>query len=102
MAQRSQQDLALKELQLNLQRMLEAEQRLSGEWLEGVSEMEDKVLTMKESVSVTVNQLRENLRLIGQYKVRMQTLHVRIAIESKVKDSFEQAKFQERHEILQQ
>jgi len=57
---------------------------------------------MKESVSLTLQQLRENTRLIEQYKIRMKTLKVRIAIEQKVKDSIECAKFEERYRRMEQ
>lgn len=63
--------------------------------------MEEKVLQMKESMNVTLQTLRENTRLIEQYKIRMQTMKIRIAIEQKVKDSFEAAKFQERHQQME-
>lgn len=53
---------------------------------------------MKESMSVTLGQLRENTRLIEQYKIRMRTMKIRIAIEQKVKDSFEAARFKERYD----
>ena len=33
--------------------------------------MEEKVLTMRESMTVTLQQLRENTRMIEQYKVRL-------------------------------
>ena len=51
--------------------MLETEQKISSEWLAGVNTMEEKVLTMRESMTVTLQQLRENTRLIEQYKIRM-------------------------------
>lgn len=73
--------------------MLETEQKISSEWLAGVNLMEEKVLTMRESMQVTLQQLRENTRHIEQYKIRMQTMRIRIAIEQKVKDSYESAKF---------
>ena len=47
--------------------------------------MEEKVLTMRETMTVTLQQLRENTRLVEQYKIRMQTLKIRTAIENKVK-----------------
>lgn len=81
--------------------MLETEQKISSEWLAGVNLMEEKVLTMRESMQVTLQQLRENTRLIEQYKIRMQTMRIRIAIEQKVKDSYESAKFQERYAALE-
>ena len=81
--------------------MLETEQKISSEWLAGVNTMEEKVLTMRESMTVTLQQLRENTRLIEQYKIRMQTLKIRTAIETKVKQSFESAKFQERYQMLE-
>ena len=63
--------------------------------------MEEKVLVMKESMSVTLGQLRENTRLIEQYKIRMRTMKIRIAIEQKVKDSSEAARFKERYDATQ-
>lgn len=62
--------------------------------------MEEKVLTMRESMTMTLQQLRENTRLIEQYKIRQQTMKIRIAIETKVKESNESAKFQERYQML--
>ena len=59
------------------------------------------MLVMKESMSVTLGQLRENTRLIEQYKIRMRTMKIRIAIEQKVKDSFEAARFKGRYEATQ-
>ena len=56
---------------------------------------------MKESMSVTLGQLRENTRLIEQYKIRMRTMKIRIAIEQKVKDSSEAARFKERYDATQ-
>ncbi len=73
--------------------MLETEQKISTEWLSGVSLMEEKVLNMKESMTITLQQLRENTRMLEQYKVRLQTTKIRSAIEAKVQDSFESAKF---------
>lgn len=56
---------------------------------------------MKESMTMTLQQLRENTRLMEQYKIRLQTMKIRIAIESKVKESYEHAKFQERYNMLE-
>ena len=56
---------------------------------------------MQENMVETLGQLRENTRLIEQYKVRLQTMKIRIAIESKVKDSYESAKFQERYAMVE-
>lgn len=64
--------------------MLETEQKISTEWLSGVSLMEEKVLNMKESMTITLQQLRENTRMLEQYKVRLQTTKIRSAIEAKV------------------
>lgn len=100
-AKRAQQDRALEELQQQLQAMLQTEQKISSEWLNGVNTMEEKVLTMKESMTMTLQQLRENTRLMEQYKVRLQTMKIRISIESKVKESYENAKYQERHQLLE-
>lgn len=44
--------------------MLETEQKISTEWLSGVSLMEEKVLNMKESMTITLQQLRENTRML--------------------------------------
>jgi surfactin synthase thioesterase subunit len=65
--------------------MLESEQKISGEWLMGVSAMEKKVLGMRETMSVTLDQLRESVKLLAQYRAKMQTLKIRIKIEEKVK-----------------
>lgn len=81
--------------------MLETEQKISSEWLNGVNLMEEKVLTMRESMTVTLQQLRENTRMVEQYKIRLQTLKIRTAIENKVKQSYESAKFQERYQMLE-
>ena len=78
--------------------MLETEQKISTEWFNGVTTMEEKVLTMRESMNETLQLLRENTRIIEQQKIRMQTMKIRIAIEQKVKDSFEGAKFEERYQ----
>jgi len=61
--------------------MLETEQKISQEWFNGVNTMEEKVLTMKESMTVTLQQMRENMRMIEQYKIRMKTMKIRVAIE---------------------
>jgi len=61
--------------------MLETEQKISSEWFTGVTLMEEKVLVMKESMGLTLQQLRENVREIEQYKIRMKTIKIRIAIE---------------------
>lgn len=92
-AKKLQQDKALSDLQHQLQVMLETEQKISQEWFNGVNTMEEKVLTMKESMTVTLQQMRENMRMIEQYKIRMKTMKIRVAIEQKVRDSFEAAKF---------
>ena len=63
--------------------------------------MEEKVHTMRESMTVTLQQLRENTRQVEQYKIRLQTMKIRIAIEAKVKESHDNAKFQERHNMLE-
>ena len=56
---------------------------------------------MRESMTVTLQQLRENTRMIEQYKVRLQTMKIRIAIEQKVKESYSSAKFEERYQMLE-
>jgi len=63
--------------------------------------MEEKVLGMRESMNVTIQQLRENTRMIEQYKIRMQTMKIRIAIEQKVNDSFVGAKFEQRYQQME-
>ena len=81
--------------------MLATEQKISSEWISGVTLMEEKVLTMRDSMTVTLQQLRENTRMIEQYKVRLQTMKIRIAIEQKVKESYSSAKFEERYQMLE-
>ena len=51
---------------------------------------------MKNSVTVSVDQLRENLKLLNQYKVKLQTMTIRVKIEQKVKSMYESAQFEER------
>lgn len=82
--------------------MLEQEQKISSEWLVGVSEMERKVLGMKNSMGITLEQLRQSTKLLAQYRVKMQTLKIRIQIEEKVKATYESAKFEERYKLLEQ
>jgi hypothetical protein len=53
--------------------------------------MEEKVTTMKNSVTLTIDQLRENLKLLNQYKVKVQTMSIRVKIEQKVKAMYEAA-----------
>ena len=89
------------ELQMSLQQMMETEQKISSEWLAGVQMMEEKVLGMKESMTITLTQLRENTRQLEQYKVRMQAMKIRFAIESKVRQSYEAAQFKERYRVVQ-
>lgn len=100
-AEKEQQDRQLAELQHNLQLMLESEQKISSEWLTGVSELEKKVLGMRETMSITLDQLRESTKLLAQYRVKMQTTKIRIAIEEKVKASYDAANFEKRHKMLQ-
>jgi len=82
--------------------MLEQEQKISSEWLVGVSEMERKVLGMKNSMGITLEQLKQSTKLLAQYRVKMQTLKIRIQIEEKVKATYESAKFEERYKLLEQ
>ena len=81
MGQRELQDRQLAELQRNLQIMLESEQKISGEWLDGVSAMEKKVLGMRETLSVTLNQLKESAKFLAKYKAKIQTLKMRLRIQ---------------------
>ena len=98
--QKTDQDRELAELESNLKRMLETEQRLSNDWLQGVSQMESRILGMKETIGASVEQLREASREVGSYRVRLQTLKVRIKIETKVKETYEAAQFQARYNAL--
>ena len=63
--------------------------------------MEEKVLGIKESMTITLQQLRENTRQTEQYKVRMQTMKIRIAIETKAREAFDAAKFEQRYQLAQ-
>jgi cell division protein FtsB len=62
--------------------------------------MESKIAAMKNGVSTTINQLRENLTSLNQYKVRMQTIAIRIKIEQKVKAMNDAAMFEQRKAAL--
>ena len=64
--------------------------------------MERKVLGMKNSMGITLEQLRQSTKLLAQYRVKMQTLKIRIQIEEKVKATYESAKFEERYKLLEQ
>jgi hypothetical protein len=74
-----------------LQRLNETEGLLTAEWTQSMQEMEEKVSTMKSSVVLTIDQLRENLKLLNQYKVKVQTMSIRVKIEQKVKAMYEAA-----------
>lgn len=64
-------DRQIFELEGQLKRLNETEGLLSAEWQQSMQEMEEKVATMKNTVSATVEQLRENLKLLNQYKVKV-------------------------------
>ena len=64
--------------------------------------MEKKVLGMRETMSVTLDQLRESVKLLAQYRAKMQTLKIRIKIEEKVKQTYEAANFEKRHKLLEE
>lgn len=74
-----------------MQRLNETEGLLTAEWTQSMQEMEEKVSTMKSSVVLTIDQLRENLKLLNQYKVKVQTMSIRVKIEQKVKAMYEAA-----------
>ena len=82
--------------------MLESEQKISGEWLDGVSAMEKKVLGMRETMSMTLDQLKESVKTLAEYKAKMQTLKVRIKIEEKVKQTYEAGQYEKRHKLLEE
>ena len=102
MGQKELQDRQLAELQRNLQIMLESEQKISGEWLDGVSLMEKKVLGMRETMSMTLDQLKESVKVLAEYKAKMQTLKVRIKIEEKVRQTYEAGQYEKRHKMLEE
>ena len=53
-------------------------------------------------MGITLDQLRESTKLLSQYRVKMQTTKIRIAIEEKVKASYDAANFEKRHKLLQE
>ena len=63
--------------------------------------MEKKVLGMRATMGITLEQLRESTKLLAQYRVKMQTLKIRTKIEEKVKATYEAAKFEQRHKMLE-
>jgi predicted DNA-binding protein YlxM (UPF0122 family) len=75
-------------------RLHETESQLTKDWATSMGEIEGKVQAMKKSVTVSVDQLRENLKLLNQYKVKLQTMTIRVKIEQKVKAMYESAQFE--------
>jgi len=95
------QDRELRSIKAELDSMLDMEQKISSEYISGVSQMEEKLLSMSELMNTTLEQLKENTRQLAQYKVRLQTLKIRIKIENKVRDANKAAKFEERYTHLE-
>ena len=57
---------------------------------------------MRETMSMTLDQLKESVKILAEYKAKMQTLKVRIKIEEKVKQTYEAGQFEKRHKLLEE
>merc|ERR1719242_941358 len=53
-------------------------------------------------MSMTLDQLKESVKILAEYKAKMQTLKVRIKIEEKVKQTYEAGQFEKRHKLLEE
>ena len=65
MLQKDTQDRELAQFKRDLDRMYEMEQKISSDWCEGVTQMEEKLLGMGELMNTTIAQLKENTRLLS-------------------------------------
>lgn len=57
---------------------------------------------MRETMSMTLDQLKESVKTLAEYKAKMQTLKVRIKIEEKVKQTYEAGQYEKRHKLLEE
>lgn len=89
-------DKQIRDLEGQVSRLHETETQLAAEWVRSMEEIEAKVAQMKGAMTITFEQLRENLKLLNQYKVKVQTISIRIKIEQKVKSMNTVAQFEQR------